>query len=176
MRDDWLPRLQDYEARDRKDLDAWVKEEFADYEDSRAALFYGPVMERLFLDPESQQHEIERLCSKCYPFFGYAVLAALMAWKGGCFSVALTTNFDDLIADALYLFTDSRPLVIQHESLAGFIRPTRTRPLVVKLHGDHRLAPKSTSKQTAELEAGNGAAGTVASAGPWSGVHRLRGK
>jgi len=63
----------------------------------------------------------------------------------------VTTNFDDLIPDALYLFTESRPLVIHHESLAGYIRSTRTRPLVVKLHGDHRLSPHSTAEETARL-------------------------
>ena len=66
--------------------------------------------------------------------------------------MGITTNFDDLLADALYLFTNSRPLVIQHESLAAFIRPTRTRPLVVKLHGDHRLAPRNTALETEALE------------------------
>jgi tetratricopeptide (TPR) repeat protein len=70
----------------------------------------------------------------------------------GSFNVALTTNFDDLISDALYLFTTSRPLVIQHESLSDYIRPTRTRPLIVKLHGDHRLSALNTAQETKQLK------------------------
>ena len=109
-------------------------------------------MEELFLGGEERQREIERLCDGLFPGFGYAVLVSLIALEGGCFNVALTTNFDDLIPDALYLYTNARPLVIQHESLAQFIRPTRTRPLVVKLHGDQRLSPLNTSKETDRLK------------------------
>jgi tetratricopeptide (TPR) repeat protein len=110
------------------------------------------VIQELFLHQEDRQREIERLCEGGFPSFGYAVLAGLMAVDGGRFSIVLTTNFDDLVADALYLFTAARPLVIHHESLANFIRPTRTRPLVVKLHGDHRLSPQNTSQETARLK------------------------
>jgi Tfp pilus assembly protein PilF len=70
----------------------------------------------------------------------------------GHFNVVLTTNFDDLMADALYLFSPARPLVIHHESLAGYIRPTRTRPLVVKLHGDNCLSPQNTAEETNTLK------------------------
>ncbi len=119
-------------------------------------------MDRLFLHPFLRQRELEDLCDGKFPGFGYAVLAALMAdeglsadgaqpWPHGHFNVAVTTNFDDLLADALYLFTKSRPLVIHHESLGKYIRPTRTRPLIVKLHGDHRLTPLNTFKETNAL-------------------------
>src|SRR5262249_48920896 len=93
-------------------------------------------------------------CEMRYPGFGYAVLGALLGRDDGLFNVALTTNFDDLIADAMYLFTEARPLVIPDESLAGFIRPTRTRPLVVKVHGDHRLSPHTPPAETARLKEG----------------------
>ena len=109
-------------------------------------------MKELFFRDEERQREVERLCDGLFPGFGYAVLVNLIALEGGCFNVALTTNFDDLIPDALYLYTDARPLVIQHESLARFIRPTRTRPLVVKLHGDQRLSPLNTSEETDRLK------------------------
>ena len=139
VRDEWLPRLRDLRAPLRADLNAWAKDEFAGWDPENAASFYGPVLEALFLHGEERQREIERLCDGRFPGFGYATLASLVAFEGGRFNVVLTTNFDDLVADALYLFTSARPLVIQHESLASYIRPTRTRPLVVKLHGDHRL-------------------------------------
>ncbi len=68
-------------------------------------------MDRLFLTPDDRQQEIERLCEGKFPFFGYAVLR-LVALEGGHFNVVITTNFDDLTPDALYLFTQARPLVI----------------------------------------------------------------
>ncbi len=152
VKDKWLPRLRDLLAPNRKDLDTWAKEEIPGYDTQNPAASYGPVMERLFLQPEERQRELESLCEGRFPGFGYAVLANLLEHQGGCFNVALTTNFDDLMPDALYLFTQARPLTIQHESLAQFIRPTRTRPLIVKLHGDHRLSPLNTSHETERLK------------------------
>ena len=152
VKDNWLPRLRDLRAPHRNDLDAWAKEEFSEYNADNSAASYGDVMEKLFLHPEERQREIERLCDGKFPGFGYAALASPVAIEGGRFNVVLTTNFDDLIADALYLFTKARPLVIHHESLATFIRPTRTRPLVVKLHGDHRLSPQNTATETESLK------------------------
>lgn len=109
-------------------------------------------MEQLFLHQGDRQKEIERLCDNRYPSFAYGALAGLMAQEGGRFNVALTTNFDDLLADALYLFTEARPLVIHHDSLFNHIRPTRTRPLIVKLHGDHQLTPRNTRAETDRLQ------------------------
>lgn len=111
-------------------------------------------MDELFLNPEERQRETELLCDGRVPGFGYAVLAALMSRDDGILSTTLTTNFDDLVADAMYVFGERKPLVIQHESLARFARPGRVRrPLVVKVHGDHRLNPMHTSAETAELKA-----------------------
>jgi Tfp pilus assembly protein PilF len=147
----WLPRLRVFAAPDAVD-DSWISDEIPAWDEERPAASYGEVMERLFITAEDRQREIEALCDGKYPSFGYAVLASLMARPGGAFSVALTTNFDDLLADALYLFTSARPLVVHHESLASFIRPTRTRPMIVKLHGDHRLAPLNTNAETDHLK------------------------
>ncbi len=152
VNDSWLPRLRNRNAPDRKDLGAWIIEQFPDYKPENAADFYGPVMDLLFPMPDDRQMEIETQCHEKYPTFGYAMLASLIARDGGHFNIVITTNFDDLIADALYLFTTARPLVIAHESLAGFIRPTRTRPLVVKLHGDAHLEPHNTADETASLQ------------------------
>ena len=123
------------------------------YKGSNPAASYGYLIDELFVTPDDRQREIQSLCDGPSPAFGYAVLAQLVARTNARFNIVLTTNFDDLVADALYLFTDSRPLVIQHESLAAFIRPTRIRPLIVKLHGDHRLAPRNTLLETAALAA-----------------------
>lgn len=152
VKDHWLPQLRNLQAPHEQDLTAWAKKEFPDYSPENPALIYGQVVERLFLQPEETQREIERLCEGKFPGFGYVALASLIAQYKGIFNVVLTTNFDDLVQDALYLFTPARPLVISHEALAPFIRPTRTRPLVVKLHGDHQLAPRNTVGETEKLK------------------------
>ena len=133
-------------------MDNWARESIPGYDPADPGGAYGNLISQLFLTPEDRQREIEDLCEQCTPSFGYAVLAQMIALYDGRFNVVLTTNFDDLVADALYLYTDARPLVIHHESLARFIRPTRTRPLVVKLHGDHRLSPRNTALETDALE------------------------
>jgi Tfp pilus assembly protein PilF len=151
--DRWLPRLRSLcePAGGDQDLSTWANSRFPSYDQNEPAVSYGPVMEQLFLHPGERQAEIEALCEGRFPRFGYATLASLVAHESGRFNVVLTTNFDDLIADALYLFTPSRPLVIQHAALSEYIRPTRTRPLVVKVHGDYQLAPLNTAEETKEL-------------------------
>src|ERR1700684_136441 len=151
VRDVWLPRL--HALRDTQEaIEAWATKTFPGYQPSAAGLIYGSVMNELFPFPDERQRETERLCEERMPGFGYAVLAALMSRTDGVFSASLTTNFDDLIADAMYVFGTRRPLVIQHEALAGFARPGRVqRPLVVKVHGDHRLNPMHTQQETADL-------------------------
>ena len=148
----WLARLRDLRCPGAENLQHWAAEEIGSYDPLDPAASYGDVMEQLFLTPQERRREIERLCDHRWPSFGYAVLAALVAMPGGCFNVVLSTNFDELVPDALYLYTTARPLVILHECLAGFIRPSPTRPLVVKLHGDHRLAPANTDEETASLK------------------------
>jgi tetratricopeptide (TPR) repeat protein len=152
VRDFWLPKLQEICAPDSGEFGHWLNRELPDYVSSNPAASYGCVIERLFLNPEDRQREIERLCEGKFPGFGYAVLATLIAEYAGSFNVVITTNFDDLVSDALFLFTSARPLVIGHESLAGFIRPTRTRPIVIKIHGDARLAPQNTIAETSSLQ------------------------
>jgi tetratricopeptide (TPR) repeat protein len=149
----WLPRLRSLcdPGSAEEELSSWARKRFPEYDPDSPAASYGAVMEQLFLHPGERQSEIEALCEARFPRFGYATLASLISHERGRFNVVLTTNFDDLMADALYLFTQSRPLVIQHAALSEYIRPTRSRPLVVKVHGDHQLAPLNTAEETGEL-------------------------
>jgi Tfp pilus assembly protein PilF len=151
VKDNWLPRLHAMRKPHEKDVTTWATTCFQGYDPKNAALLYGRVMAELFLTPDDRQTEIETLCDSRTPAFGYAVLAQMVASETGTFNIVLTTNFDDLVADALYLYTPARPLVIHHESLAEYIRPTRTRPLIVKLHGDHRLSPHNTTTETSAI-------------------------
>ena len=151
--DTWLPRLYGWRAKAGERFEDWVAEEFPGYDADAPALSYGPVMEALFPQKRDKQKEVERICSGRDPGFGCCVLAKLIEKAVSDFNVVLTTNFDDLLADALYLFTRSRPLVIPHAALASFMRPDFERPLVVKLHGDHQLEPLNTKDELEALSA-----------------------
>ena len=150
----WLPRLRRLRGSSctEETWQSWIAENLPAYDRNKPYLAYGQAMDKLFLQPAERQLEIESICSNKYPGFGYAILSTLIARQGGTFSTVLTTNFDDLLADAMYLFTESRPLVIPHESLTQFIRPSRIRPLIVKVHGDHQLSPLNTNEEIAKLK------------------------
>jgi len=148
----WLPRLCEEKAPGRADFESIVRELIPDYDPDDPATSYGALIERLFLTPEERQREIDALCEGRTPGFGHAVLARLIARQTSRFDVVFTTNFDDLLTDAFYLYTAARPLVVQHESLPTFVRPSRSRPLIVKLRGDHDLAPRVTRLDPAALE------------------------
>ena len=150
----WLPRLKVLKTGDEDNLQKWIDEQFPGYSADNASSFYGKVIKDLFLTREERQKEIERLTEGKDPGFGYAVLSQIVGDKtiGRHCNIILTTNFDDMVADALYLYTNKKPLVIAHETLVGFVRISRTRPLVIKLHGDARLSPKNTEIETQELD------------------------
>ncbi len=129
---------------------AWAQKQLQKYDEGNAAAHYGKAMDLFFPTPALRQIEIDRQVGDKNPGYGYATLAALLAHQPQC-NVVLTTNFDDLVADALYLFTRRRPLVITHSSLSGFARLTSEKPLVVKLHGDAHLSPQNTQDETNRL-------------------------
>ena len=77
------------------------------------------------------------------------MLAQILA--GTRHQVVITTNFDNLVADSVFLFTDTFAQSVGHESLTGFIRVETGRPLVAKIHRDLLLGPQSDPDQTTLL-------------------------
>src|ERR1017187_8302433 len=59
VRDRWVPRLRDYKAPGRSDMDTWAREEIPGYGPENPALSYGDLIGLLFLTPEDRQREIE---------------------------------------------------------------------------------------------------------------------
>ena len=148
VRDHWIPKM----APSGEDPIEWAENHIDGFDRNDPAASYGAVIEQHFPKSRMRQTEIERICEGASPGFGYSVVAQLCAQNNTPFSVVLTTNFDDLVADAMFLYAESRPLIIHHAALAEYIRPTRSRPMVVKVHGDARLAPKNTALETEEIE------------------------
>src|ERR1019366_141117 len=54
-----------------------------------------------------QNQPLEKAMDAAEPSYGYSVLAQIMA--GTTHKAAITTNFDNLIADALAIYTDAFP-------------------------------------------------------------------
>ena len=69
------------------------------------------------------------------------------------FNAIFTTNFDDLLNEAFYRFSNVRPVVCAHDSAITSITVTSKRPKIIKLHGDYLFEDiKSTLRETESLE------------------------
>lgn len=113
---------------------------------------YSVLFETLY-DQASQRREyIESCLEKASPSWGYIYLVNLI--KNNAFNTVFTTNFDDLLNEACYLFSgDVRPLVCAHDSSIRTLRITSSRPKIIKLHGDFLFDDiKNTVKELESLE------------------------
>jgi NAD-dependent SIR2 family protein deacetylase len=153
----WLTEIYGFQKRTAKDetFEVWVKGHHPDYNPNNLASYYAEAFEARHPSPVERQREIEMICASGQPNYGYATLAQLISHNiyGRLCGTVLTTNFDDLIADALYLYGEqrARPLVVTHEALARYVRTNSPRPTVVKLHGDAHLDPKNLRPETREI-------------------------
>lgn len=152
----WLTDLND-EKEPGRPIEEWATEKNLDingFDYSRAASFYPLIDNRRFQNDREEGYAfLENAMDHAEPSFGYSVLAQIMATKPH--KVAITTNFDNLIADALSIYARKFPLVCGHESLTGYIRPDRLRrPLIAKIHRDLLLAPLSNPEEIANLGRG----------------------
>lgn len=109
---------------------------------------YFEVFETLFHDSLGQQKEIQRITTDKLPALGYYTLAKLM--QNSAFNTVITTNFDDLIQDALIYSGEKRARVITHQDLAFFIERNET-PLLCKIHGDAHFRPFNSKENTKQL-------------------------
>lgn len=149
----WLRELHVRENGSQKSLEEWATAEnlgIAGFEYDKASSFYPHVFERRFSDdPEVGYAFLENELSNKDPSYGYSVLAQILS--GSRHQVVITPNFDNLVSDALAIYTRTFPLVCGHESLTRFVRPFSRRPLIAKIHRDLLLEPINSLQGTALL-------------------------
>lgn len=152
----WLGEMYEMESASSVPIETWATATnlgIDGFEFERAANFYPWIYQRRFLDFKEQGYAmLEKIMEKAEPSFGYSVLANIMA--NTPHKVAVTTNFDNLIADALSIYTRTFPLVCGHESLTGYIRSNLRRPLIAKIHRDLLLEPFSNPEEISKLPRG----------------------
>ena len=130
MIQDWRELLYSQSEQDF-DYGQWLREQrWYGTDDEYSLLFEGvcdqPAQRRVF---------VEECVKEARPSVGYVYLAELLANR--FFDIVFTTNFDDLLNEACYLFSDAlRPIVAAHDSAIQGIRISSERPKIVKLHGD----------------------------------------
>ena len=126
-----------------------LKQEHGDWYDP--AREYASLFEKKYDLQRQRRMFVEKEVSGKTPSLGYAYLTALV--NQNYFNTIFTTNFDDLINEAFYLYSDQRPIVCAHDSSINSITVTSKRPKVIKLHGDYLFDDlKSTTRETESLE------------------------
>jgi Tfp pilus assembly protein PilF len=154
----WIDDLHKDYLRDNPTAgahDEWASIEFGPLAVSEPAALYSAIIKRKFHTEVERQTAIEHLCSDKRPGVGYLILAQLITHGGygARWNTVLTTNFDELLADAIYAIGTSkaRPQVISHQLLAPHIRLRADRPTIVKVHGDHMLGARNTADEIAGM-------------------------
>ena len=115
--------------------------------------FYFDIYKlRFFPNHRNGYHYLENIMANKHPGFGYHPLALMLA-RGSGDNLVITTNFDSLVEDALFLYTDSKPLVINHELLADYAGDSNIkRPIIAKVHRGIFFDPLNQPEETNELK------------------------
>ncbi|MCY1013099.1 hypothetical protein OV079_47730 [Nannocystis pusilla] len=150
----WLGELHRRLARSGLSLERWATAEALEirgFSPADAAAFYSQVFARRFRQhPDEGYADLEDIMQGKDPSFGYSVLAHILAETRH--KLVITTNFDNLVGEALSIFTGTAPLVCGHESLANFVHVEPRRPVVVKIHRDLLMAPMNQAAEIAALQ------------------------
>jgi Tfp pilus assembly protein PilF len=136
-------------------LEEWAAKmlEVSNFRTTDAAIYYSKIFElRFSSDPKSGYAALEAEMKDAEPGLGYSILAKIL--DGPRHKVVVTTNFDNLVADALAIHALQHPLIVGHEALAGFVRPQMPRPLVAKIHRDLHLNPINDQNGVSKLGQG----------------------
>lgn len=136
------------EDRDSKYMKEWLLKNEGSWYDEQSE--YGCFMERKFSVPRQRRQFIELEVNDKVPSIGYAYLVRLA--EKHFVRTSFTTNFDDLINEAFYQFSSTRPVVCAHDSSIEGIPINSERPKIIKLHGDYLFDKlQTTSNETTAL-------------------------
>jgi hypothetical protein len=146
MIEEWRQRL--YEQSHSKDkYSDWLSQQKWFNSDKEYSILFEMVCDT----PAQRRIYIENCVKDAKASWGYIYLANLMA--NNYFNIVFTTNFDDLVNEACFLYTDIKPIVCAHDSVVANVRVTSTRPKIIKLHGDFLYDNiKNTVLETKSLE------------------------
>nr|KJZ05635.1 hypothetical protein TW77_22240 [Pseudoalteromonas rubra] len=151
---EWMQMLYHREVSPGSDFDAWLRcnpLEIDNWQPDNLAGHYPEIFARCFAgDHEAGFAELEKAIEAGSPSFGYAVLAWIMT--NTSHNMVITTNFDNLVADSLYIYGRRSPHVIGHETLAGYLKPLARRPMVAKIHRDLFTDPINDPDGTGQLK------------------------
>ena len=124
-------KFKEFQDWERKDYGSWLSD-LKYYLASTSE--YGTLFQHTRKTREERQMYIEQLASGKSPSPGYMYLAGLI--NAGRFNRILTTNFDDLLNDALVKYYGIKPINCAFDSAVTSFNNSSLRPKLIKLHGD----------------------------------------
>ena len=118
---------------------------------SRSSNQYSVLFEMLYPDARARQRYVEPMIEKAFPNWGYVYLANLI--RSDHFNLIFTTNFDDLVNEALTRFLRYNPVVCAAEADVATINTNTARAKIIKLHGDYLFKRlKNTEEELDQLD------------------------
>jgi len=143
----WYNELK--EVLDNDVLSSWKKE--VDFNEKRIGEFYPNLYRKRYeTSPQIGYDEFKKMMENKEPGLGYVILSQILAYEKHNF--VITTNFDYLIEDSIRTFTDTKPFVAGHETLAEFIASNTERPTIIKVHRDLFLHPFNDVDEISKLK------------------------
>ena len=116
-----------------------------------SAYYFDIYKLRFYPNQRNGYRYLERIMESQEPSLGYHTLA-LMLTGDKRNNLVITTNFDSLVEDALFLYTNKKPLIVSHESLTGYIESDIQRPIIAKVHRGLMYAPFNSPETTKKLK------------------------
>lgn len=164
----WMKELEETSGMEEirevaKNLRNYLEHDFSDIEEDwektketgaplPSEYYFDIYKLRFYPNHRNGYHYLEKIMANKNPGFGYHPLA-LMLTDGTGSNLVITTNFDSLIEDALFLYTDNKPLVINHELLAEYAGDSNIkRPIIAKVHRGIFFDPLNQPEETNELK------------------------
>jgi len=147
MAQEWVRQLYQDKNFGNLSFEEWIEADHLDIPDfdlKNPGSHYSKLYERLFHDKEQAGFSyLESVMEGTEPSFGYSVLSYLLGETHH--RIVITTNFDNLVTDALAIHADTFPIVVNDDTLVSYVRANVRRPLVAKIHGSLGFSPKSTN-------------------------------
>jgi tetratricopeptide (TPR) repeat protein len=132
----WYNELPRFHSEEK--INKWIVDETFDKNNIPA--FYSKLFELRFEGQiDNGITEITKIIEKGSPSLGYTILCQVL--EKTRHNVVVTTNFDTLIEESLYIFTNKRALVCNHENVAHLAQPSSDRPLIIKVHRGLYMEP-----------------------------------
>lgn len=132
-----------------QEMKRWLTEHEPEWYDEKRE--YSSLIEHIYPTPANRRKFIETEVANNIPSIGYAYLVRIA--EANLLRTLFTTNFDDLLNEAFYLFSSDRAIVCAHDSSVDQIGITSHRTKIIKLHGDYLFDDmKNTTMEVQKLD------------------------